>query len=93
MPQIFGIAVVAHLPIITFLAIEATGKWVMMVSRAFAPGSIFAFVRWASSDYGTSRIGILRAVEPDERCPTIPYMRPGGAILLPLSGWPKVTPQ
>jgi hypothetical protein len=30
MPQIFGIAVVAHLPIITFLAIEATGKWVMM---------------------------------------------------------------
>ena len=31
---------------------------------AFAPGSIFAFVRWASNDFGTvvSRIDILRAV-------------------------------
>ena len=30
---------------------------------AFAPGGIFAFVRWASNDYGTlvSRIDILRA--------------------------------
>ncbi len=32
---------------------------------SFKPGSIFAFVRWASNDYGTvvSRIVILRAVE------------------------------
>src|SRR5580704_13065646 len=31
---------------------------------SFAPGSIFAFVRWASNDFGTiiSRIDILRAV-------------------------------
>jgi Protein of unknown function (DUF2840). len=33
---------------------------------SFAPGSIFAFVRWTSSDYGTvvSKIDILRAVTP-----------------------------
>jgi Protein of unknown function (DUF2840) len=32
----------------------------------FGPGSIFAFVRWASNDYGTaiSRIDVLRAVRP-----------------------------
>ena len=33
---------------------------------SFAPGSVFAFVRWAANDYGTvvSRIDILRAVGP-----------------------------
>jgi len=37
-------------------------------------GSIFAFVRWTSNDYGTvlSRIDILRAVEPGERYSTVP---------------------
>ena len=32
---------------------------------SFAPGSIFAFVRWAGNDYGTvvSRIDILRQVD------------------------------
>jgi hypothetical protein len=59
---------------------------------SFAPGSIFAFVRWASNDYGTvvSRIDILRAVEPGERCSTVPFVRPGGESLLRLAGWPKV---
>jgi hypothetical protein len=58
----------------------------------FAPGSIFAFVRWASNDYGTiaSRIDILRAVAPGEPCSTVPYVQPGGEILLRLNGWPKV---
>ncbi|GLR68678.1 hypothetical protein GCM10010909_33600 [Acidocella aquatica] len=58
----------------------------------FAPGNIFAFVRWASNDYGTivSRIDILRAVAPGESCSTVPYVQPGGEILLRLSGWPKV---
>ncbi|MGF1623967.1 MAG: DUF2840 domain-containing protein [Alphaproteobacteria bacterium] len=58
----------------------------------FAPGSIFAFVRWAANDYGTvvSRIDILRAVAPGEGCVTIPHVRPGGALLLRVSGWPKV---
>ncbi len=58
----------------------------------FAPGSIFAFVRWASNDYGTivSRIDILRAVAPGEPRSTVPYVQPGGEILLRLNGWPKV---
>ena len=58
----------------------------------FAPGSVFAFVRWANGDHGTvvSRIDILRAVAPGQRCATVPYVRPGGDILLRLSGWPKV---
>ena len=59
---------------------------------SFAPGSIFAFVRWTSSDFGTviSRMDILRAVAPGQRCSTVPYVKPGGEILLRLSGWPKV---
>ena len=59
---------------------------------SFAPGSIFAFVRWTSNDFGTiiSRIDIIKAVAPGQRCVTVPYVRPGGYILLRLSGWPKV---
>jgi hypothetical protein len=59
---------------------------------SFTPGSIFALVRWASNDYGTvvSRIDVLRAVRPGERCSTVPCVRPGGEILLRLTGWPKV---
>jgi Protein of unknown function (DUF2840) len=59
---------------------------------SFAPGSIFAFVRWTSNDFGTvtSRVDIIRAVTPGQPCATVPYVRPGGDILLRLSGWPKV---
>jgi hypothetical protein len=59
---------------------------------SFAPGSVFAFVRWAANDFGTilSRIDILRAVTPGEAFSTVPYVRPGGEIFLRLSGWPKV---
>lgn len=59
---------------------------------SFAPGSIFAYVRWASNDYGTivSRIDILRAVMPGEAYARVPFVRPGGDILLRISGWPKV---
>jgi hypothetical protein len=59
---------------------------------SFATGSIFAFVRWAANDHGTvrSRIDILRAVAPGERCVTIPHVDPGGECLLRISGWPKV---
>lgn len=59
---------------------------------SFAPGSIFAFVRWTSNDFGTalSRIDILRAVAPGQRYSTIPWISPGGESLLRLSGWPKV---
>jgi len=59
---------------------------------SFAPGSIFAFVRWAGNDYGTviSRIDVVRAVAPGEAFSTIGSVRPGGDILLHISGWPKV---
>jgi len=59
---------------------------------SFAPGSIFAFVRWASNDYGTvvSRMDIMRAVAPCARYQTVPFVRPGGEILLRVDGWPKV---
>jgi hypothetical protein len=59
---------------------------------SFAPGSVFAFVRWAANDFGTvvPRVDILRAVAPCEPYSTVPFVRPGGDILLRLSGWPKV---
>ncbi|TIP00301.1 MAG: DUF2840 domain-containing protein [Mesorhizobium sp.] len=59
---------------------------------AFAPGSVFAFVRWAANDFGTivSRIDIVRAVFPGEPHQTLPYIRPGGEILLKIAGWDKV---
>ncbi|MGF3021911.1 DUF2840 domain-containing protein [Methylobacterium aquaticum] len=58
----------------------------------FAPGSIFALVRWASNDYGTvlSRIDILRGIGRAEPFQTHPVVRPGGELLLKLSGWPVV---
>ncbi|WP_339758576.1 DUF2840 domain-containing protein [uncultured Sulfitobacter sp.] len=59
---------------------------------SFAPGSVFALVRWRSNDYGTilSRIDVLRAVNPNEPHQTLPFVRPGGESLLRLTGWPKV---
>lgn len=58
----------------------------------YRPGSVFAFVRWASNDFGTitSRIDIVRAVAPGEPFQTLPFVRPGGEILLSIEGWPKV---
>ncbi|GMN13038.1 MULTISPECIES: DUF2840 domain-containing protein [Alphaproteobacteria] len=58
----------------------------------FHPGSIFAFIRWASNDYGTveSRIDILQAPRQGEHFSTVPFVTPGGISLLRLSGWPKV---
>jgi len=59
---------------------------------SFAPGSIFAFVRWTSNDFGTvlSRIDILRAATRGQHYSTVPWIKPGGESLLRLSGWPKV---
>ena len=59
---------------------------------SFRPGAVFAFVRWAANDYGTviSRIDIVRAVEPGAAHQTLPFVRPGGEILLKIEGWPKV---
>ena len=57
----------------------------------FAPNSLFAFIRWASNDYGTiiSRIDIVRAIDRGEPFQTLPFVRPGGDILLRLDGWPQ----
>ena len=59
---------------------------------SFASGSIFAFVRWVSNDYGTaiSRMDIVRSVERGEAYTTIPYIAPGGDVLLHIHGWSKV---
>lgn len=59
---------------------------------SYQPDSVFAFVRWASNDFGTviSRIDIVRAVSPRQPYQTLPFVRPGGDILLKLEGWPKV---
>ena len=59
---------------------------------SFRPGTIFAFVRWASNDFGTiiSRIDIVRAVSRGEAYQTLPFVRPGGDILLKVESWPKV---
>jgi hypothetical protein len=58
----------------------------------FAAGSTFAFVRWAGNEYGTviSRIDIVRAVAAGEPFQTLPFVRPGGEILLRLTGWARV---
>jgi hypothetical protein len=59
---------------------------------SFAAGSIFAFVRWASNDYGTvlSRLDIVRAVAPGQPYSTLAGVTPGGELLLHLGGWPRV---
>lgn len=58
----------------------------------FRPDAIFAFVRWMANDYGTvfSRIDILRAVRAGEAYTTVPFVRPGGELLLSITGWPRV---
>ena len=59
---------------------------------SFAPGNIFAFVRWTSNDFGTivSRIDIIKAVALGQRCATVAFVRPRGDILSRLAGWPEV---
>lgn len=58
----------------------------------FAANSVFAFVRWASNEYGTvqSRLDIVRAVAPGKGYSTLPCVTPGGELLLHLGGWPRV---
>lgn len=58
----------------------------------FVPGAVFAFVRWQAGDRGTvaSRMTILRAVAAGAAHTTAPGVRPGGEVLLRLSGWPRV---
>ncbi len=59
---------------------------------SFSSGTIFALVRWAANDFGTviSRIDIVRTIGEGELFQTLPFVRPGGDILLKIEGWPKV---
>jgi hypothetical protein len=59
---------------------------------SIAPDTTFAFVRWASDDFGTiiSRVDIVRTVPAGQPYQTLPFVRPGGEILLRMDGWPKV---
>lgn len=59
---------------------------------SFRAGQVFAFVRWASNDYGTvrSQLDIVRCVAVGEPLTTLAHVDPGGDILLSVSGWPKV---
>ncbi len=58
----------------------------------FPPNSVFALTRWAANEFGTiiSRIDILRTIGTGEPFQTLPFVRPGGDILLKIEGWPKV---
>ncbi|NMN03835.1 MULTISPECIES: DUF2840 domain-containing protein [unclassified Novosphingobium] len=59
---------------------------------AFRESACIAFVQWSASDYGTvrSRIDILRCVGAGEAYTTVPFVRPGGELLLSIRGWPRV---
>ena len=60
--------------------------------ESYAPGQVFALVRWASNDYGTVRstLDIVRAVGGSDVYTTVPQVDPGGELLLSARGWPRV---
>jgi hypothetical protein len=60
--------------------------------ESYAPGQVFALVRWASNDYGTIRssLDIVRAVDANEIATPVPQIDPGGELLLSIHGWTKV---
>jgi len=60
--------------------------------ESYPAGQVFALVCWASNEYGTVRstLDIVRAVEADEPCSSVPQVDPGGDLLLSVHGWPKV---
>lgn len=60
--------------------------------ESYAPGQLFALVRWASNAHGTIRstLDIVRAVGHGEAFTTLAQVDPGGELLLSVRGWPKV---
>ncbi len=58
----------------------------------FRPGEPFAFVSWAANDHGTiaSRIDIVAPVAPGAPYSTLPFVQPGGELLLSVHGCQKV---
>ncbi|MGE0596216.1 MAG: DUF2840 domain-containing protein [Hyphomonadaceae bacterium] len=59
---------------------------------SFAPGAVFALVRWEANDFGTefSRIDIARAATPSAARTFIPFVTQGAILLLSQHGWTKV---
>jgi hypothetical protein len=59
---------------------------------AFAPGTVFAYVRWGANGRGTiaARLDILQAVGRGAPRIAVPGVTPGAAGLLRLSGWGRV---
>lgn len=59
---------------------------------SFAPGAVFALVRWQAGEHGTavSRLDIARAVRPGEGFTTIPFVAPGAELLARVDRWPRV---
>lgn len=57
-------------------------------AAAFAPGAVFAYVRWRGGDYGTIswRLAVLRAIEPGEPATALAGVWPGADVLLSVSG-------
>lgn len=58
----------------------------------FAESAVFAWVRWAGGDYGTtvSEVDVLQAAKAGRPLITKLGLRPGAEPLLTLSGWPRV---
>lgn len=59
---------------------------------SLAPGEVVALMRWRGNAYGTtsSRIDILRTLEPGHNGVLIPGVASPMDVLLRQSGWPKV---
>jgi hypothetical protein len=58
----------------------------------FAPGAVFAYVRWACGPRGAvgARLDILQAVDCGAARVAIPGVTPGAVSLLRLNGWSRV---
>lgn len=58
----------------------------------FKPGQVFGYVRWRANEYGTQEwdFAIVRTAEPSLLLSRIPGIRPGGDVLLLVTGNAKV---
>ena len=58
----------------------------------FAPGQIFAYIRWEASEFGTQdwRIFVIQAGDTAFPLDRIPGVTPGGELLLNLKGGDRV---
>jgi len=60
--------------------------------ESYAPGQVFALVRWAGHDHGTalSHLAIVRAMPRGSPVARLAAVDPGGEILLSVQGWRRV---